>query len=165
MASGSAFEAMHALQPGKPVQIVQQPVDRDGQPCGPPVVFTGHLKQMHADHAWGIEAEIVIDSWTPDGSDVILTQRRRSDKGKTRAKFLQDLVKEMKMEKFTATVIRNPRNRSVTVHVEDKDGKFLLADGTREERALNAEMPAYATFPEEVWNSFASATVENEVGV
>ena len=68
------------------------------------------------------------------------------------------IIEESNMEKFTATIIRDPARRSVNIHVEDKDGKFLMLDDTmRHERAMGAEMPLYLKLPEEIYNSILNA--------
>jgi hypothetical protein len=65
---------------------------------------------------------------------------------------------ESSMEKFKATVIRDPARRSVNIHIEDNDGKFLTPDDhQRHERAMGTEMPVFITMPEEIYDAILNA--------
>lgn len=66
-------------------------------------------------------------------------------------------TKEKTVEKFTAEVIEDRKTRTVAIYVEDKDGKFLMKDGTRQDRPLGGEMPMYDKMPLEVYNAIVSA--------
>jgi hypothetical protein len=87
----------------------------------------------------------------------------KSGKGKKRrcaSDTEYPIIEESKMERFTATVIRDPARRSVTIYIEDKDGKFLTNQGERHERVMGAEMPIYTTMPLEIFNAITSASPE-----
>lgn len=100
--------------------------------------------------------EIILDrSFVP--ADVRLMKKGK--KGKSRSKFVQ----EMNMERFTVTAVRNPRTRTVSVYVEDKDGKFLDSSLNRHERNLGEEGPRYTELPEEIYNAIRSSTVSDDL--
>jgi hypothetical protein len=61
------------------------------------------------------------------------------------------------VEQFDAEVILDKRKRSVTIVIEDQNGKFLDQNGERHDRALGAEMPIYMVLPQEIYEAIRRA--------
>lgn len=58
-----------------------------------------------------------------------------------------------KMKRLIASTVRNAKNRTVEISIEDQDGKFLTPDNKKVEREIGEDVPVYLTMPQEVYDA------------
>lgn len=93
-----------------------------------------------------------------DEPDTRITGKSPAREARAAGTYKKKYKKETKiMEQFDAEVILDKRTRTVTIHIEDGDGKFLTQDGKRHERSLGAEMPLYMSLPQEIYEAIRRA--------
>jgi hypothetical protein len=105
------------------------------------------LKSMYQEY---IATDDYIVGGTIAGTGVI-TGKTRAIQSKAKKKGTKNV------EQFDAEVILDKRKRSVTIVIEDQNGKFLDLNGERHDRALGAEMPIYMTMPQEIYEAIRRA--------